>query len=167
MSSLYYEDFDKGMVFETPLRTITDADILLFAGVSGDFTHIHLNKETSKESLYRERIAHGMLTLSMASGGWFQIGILKESIIALYGLDRVRFIAPVYVGDTLFLKSEVIDKYHKKRWGIVVFKNEVFNQRRELVMVFNASIVVAHRQNGTVSSSNDTHIEREPEQVKK
>ncbi|MEB3757041.1 MAG: hypothetical protein GSR79_09335, partial [Desulfurococcales archaeon] len=90
-------------------------------------------------------IAHGLLVLSMVSGLWFRLGIFEGSLIAFYGIDNLRFISPVKIGDTIRVVMTVVDKVEKKLGGLVTFKNEVFNQKNELVLVFDAKILIAYR----------------------
>jgi len=143
---LYYEDLEVGMVFETPGRTITEADIVNFAGVSGDFYSIHTDEEFSRGTIFGGRVAHGLLTLSVVTGLWFRTGIFEPALIAFYGIDSLRFLKPVKPGDTVRARLTVVDKRGKEVGGVVTFKNEVFNQRGELVMVFNALLVIAYRE---------------------
>lgn len=142
---LYYEDLEIGMMFETPGRTITEADIVNFAGVSGDFYSIHTDEEFSKRTIFGGRVAHGLLTLSVVTGLWFRTGIFEPTLIAFYGIENLRFLKPVKPGDTIKARLTVVDKREKEIGGVVTFKNEVFNQRGELVMVFNALLMIAYR----------------------
>ncbi len=144
-SPLYFEDFEIGQAFETPGRTITEADIINFAGVSGDFYSLHTNEEFAKNTIYKGRIAHGLLVLSVVSGLWFRLGIFEGTLMAFYGIDKLRFTKPVRIGDTIEAKVTVIEKEKKRVGGLITFKNEVYNQYGELVMVFNAKILVKYR----------------------
>jgi|DewCreStandDraft_3_1066083.scaffolds.fasta_scaffold00180_12 acyl dehydratase len=159
MNPLYYEDLEVGMVFETPGRTITEADIINFAGVSGDFYSIHTDEEFSRKTIFGGRVAHGLLTVSIVTGLWFRTGIFEPSLIAFYGIDNLRFIRPVRIGDTVRARLTVIDKRKKDLGGIVTFKNEVYNQRGELVLVFNALLLISYREK---SHSNSPSFEAPP-----
>ncbi|WP_255149909.1 MaoC/PaaZ C-terminal domain-containing protein [Halorarius halobius] len=107
-----YDDIEVGDTTVTGGRTITEADVVNFAGVSGDFNHIHLDDERMEESMFGERIAHGMLVLSAATGLLWQSRTQEErdAVVAFYGMDEVRFRAPVFFGDRIHVELEVVEK---------------------------------------------------------
>lgn len=142
---LYFEDYEVGMEFTTPGRTITEADIVNFAGISGDFYGIHVDEEHARRSFFGGRVAHGMLTISIVTGLWFRLGIFEGPLLAFYGIDRLRWTKPVKPGDTIWAKITVISKEERSSGGIVTFRNEVFNQRGELVAIFDAKLLIALR----------------------
>jgi|AntRauMinimDraft_4_1070384.scaffolds.fasta_scaffold06496_1 acyl dehydratase len=92
-------------------RTITEADVTNFAGVSGDFNHLHTDGARMADSAFGERIAHGMLVLSAATGLIWQsrTPLERESIVAFYGMDDLRFTAPTFIGDTIRVEREVLE----------------------------------------------------------
>jgi len=92
-------------------RTITEADVTNFAGVSGDFNHLHTDGAQMADSAFGERIAHGMLVLSAATGLIWQsrTPLERESIVAFYGMDDLRFTAPTFIGDTIRVEREVLE----------------------------------------------------------
>jgi acyl dehydratase len=141
----FFEDFVVGEVFETSGRTITEADIVNFAGISGDFNRIHIDEEYAKKTIYGTRIAHGLLIISVVSGLRLRTNVFEASLIALYGIDNLRFIAPVKIGDTIRAKITVIKKEQKRKGGLLTLKHEVFNQRNELVAVFNLLLLVSYK----------------------
>ncbi len=149
---LYYEDFQVGDVFETPGRTLTEADIVNFAGVSGDFYSLHTDEIFAAKTIFKGRIAHGLLVVSIASGLWMRLGIFEGSLIAFYGIDRLRFTKPVRVGDTIRVRLTVVEKIEKGEYGLVTFKNEILNQNNELVVVFDAKLLMARRKSGGSTS---------------
>lgn len=140
--ALYYEDFKEGMIFETPRRTITEADIVNFAYISGDFNPLHVDEEFAKNSIFKRRIAHGALTFAVMTGLWDMLGIIKGTTIAFYGVDNLRFTKPVYPGDTLRVKITVAEKKEKETGGLVVLHNEVLNQRDEMVLVCDVKLLI-------------------------
>ncbi len=142
---LYYEDFSIGQVFETPARTITEADIVNFAGVSGDFYSLHTDEIFASKTIFGGRVAHGLLTISIVTGLWMRLGIFEGSLIAFYGIDRLRFVKPVKIGDTIRVRLTVIDKRLKDNNGLVTIKNEVYNQKNELVAVFEAILMISRK----------------------
>jgi len=107
----YFETVTEGDTSTTGGRTITEADVVNFAGVSGDFNHLHLDDERMAESSFGERIAHGMLVLSAATGLLWQDRTEREreALVAFYGIDRLRFRAPVFFGDRIHVETEVIE----------------------------------------------------------
>jgi len=148
MEPLYYEDFQIGSTFETPGRTITESDIVNFAGVSGDFYSLHTDEVFASKTMYKGRIAHGLLVVSVATGLWMRLGIFEGSLVALYGIDRLRFIKPVRIGDTIKVKITVVEKVDRGENGLVTLKNEILNQAGELVAVFDAKVLIAKREKG-------------------
>lgn len=142
MTIRYFEDFHEGEEFTTSARTVTETDVMNFAGVSGDFNPIHVNVEYAKRTAYGTRIAHGLLTLSLASGLWFSSGLFEESLVALYGIENMRFIKPVRVGDTLTVKLAVREKRERGEFGILTAHNEIVDQRGESVLVFDAMLLL-------------------------
>jgi acyl dehydratase len=141
-----YEDFNIGDYFETPRRTITETDIVNFAGVSGDFNPLHTDEVFAKQTLFGRRVAHGLLTLAITSGLWMRLGFFDGSVVAFYGIDNLRFVKPVFAGDTIMAKIRVIEKIEKGNYGIVTFNNEVYNQHEELVLIFQAKLLLRRKQ---------------------
>ena len=105
----FFEDFTVEAVFESRGRTITEADIVNFAGLSGDFVEIHINEEHARKSSYGRRIAHGALIFSISTGLMTQMNLLSETVIAFYGIDRLRFTRPVFIGDTVRVRKKVTE----------------------------------------------------------
>lgn len=145
----YLEDFKLGEKTISPGRTVTEADIVMFAGISGDWNELHTNAEYMKNSPFGQRIAHGMLTLSIASGLALRTrGRPPVEVLAFLGMDNVRFTAPVFVGDTIKVESEVIEARPSKsrpEAGILKFKNTVKNQRDEAVATWETALMVNTR----------------------
>lgn len=145
MKGKYFEDLKIGEHFETPGRTVTEADIVNFAGISGDYNPLHIDEEFAKKTRFGARIAHGVLTLSIITGLWARLGILEGTVEAFYGIERLRFTKPVYSGETLHVKMKVVDKEEKGQSGIVVLENTVLNQKSETVMVCTTNLLVKKR----------------------
>lgn len=133
--SLYFEDLDLGTVWRTAGRTITEADIVAFAGVSGDFNPIHTDAEHAATTAFAERIAHGGLVLAVATGLRQQEGRFRGTLKAWLGLRSWRFKAPVRIGDTISVVNRVTELTPARdpADGIVIQAVEVRNQRDELV----------------------------------
>ena len=143
----YLEDFNVGEKTVSPGRTVTEADIVMFAALSGDWNELHTNAEYMKKSLFGQRIAHGILTLSIASGlGERTRGSPRVEVLAFLGMDKVRFKAPVFIGDTIRVESEVIGVRPSKsmtRAGILQIDNTVKNQRNEDVATWETALMIS------------------------
>ena len=125
----YFEDYQIGEVFKSRGRTITEADIVNFCMFSGDWYPLHSDIEYAKNSPFGERIAHGMLVLSATSG---LMPLTEMAIVAFYGIDKVRFLTPTKIGDTLHLEVEVLETIDKgEMGGVVSFSSVIKNQRDE------------------------------------
>ena len=138
---LYFEDFEIGKTYITPRRTVTSADIVNFACLSGDFNAPHVDHEFCKAQPYGEPIAHGPLVLAIAGGLMCQSGINDGTIVAMMGVDQWRILRPVKHGDTLDVAMTPTDKRKTSKGdkGIVTFKREIRNQRGETVHEMIAS----------------------------
>lgn len=102
---MYFEDFEVGATFTTGGRTVTESDVMTFAGLSGDLNPLHVDREFSKRAGFDTPVAHGLLVLSIASGLGIQTGIFTGTNLALLGLEDWRFVAPVRFGDTVRMHS--------------------------------------------------------------
>lgn len=133
---LYFEELEIGAELTTAGRTITEADLVNFAGLSGDYNSIHTDAEYSKESFYERRVAHGLLVVSLASGLAVRSGIMEETVIAWRDIGEWRFSQPVFIGDTIHVQLEVVGKKSMPRLsgGKVNFGVSVVNQDGTIVM---------------------------------
>jgi acyl dehydratase len=133
--NLYWEDYEIGTTRVSFGRTVTETDIVAHAGQTGDFYPHHLDAEWCKTQVFGQRVAHGTLILSVAVG--MLAGEINEAAFS-YGYDRVRFIAPVFIGDTITSHSEIVNKRdHQKKpseYGFVDEQVKVINQRGEIVL---------------------------------
>lgn len=133
-NSIYFEDINIGSQRISTGRTIGEADILIHAGQTGDFFPHHMDAEWMKSQPAKQRIAHGTLVMSIAVG-LTAIDINIESIS--YGYDRVRFVKPVFIGDTVTSVSKIVEKRdHEKRSdvGFVFEELKLFNQHESVVL---------------------------------
>ncbi|MEA2141994.1 MAG: hypothetical protein QOI64_424 [Solirubrobacteraceae bacterium] len=128
--SLYFEDVEVGMRFESPARTITEADIVNFAGVSGDFNPLHTDEVFAKETIYGRRIAHGVLALSVVTGLRQRTGTFDGTLMGFLEIRSWRFRAPVFPGDTIRAVTSVAElrETSKPDRGVMVQGIEVLNQ---------------------------------------
>lgn len=134
-TGLTYEEFELGAIYNTQARTVTEADVVNFAGLSGDFNPLHTNAEAAKNTPFGERIAHGMLTVAMSTGMANMTGLMAGTTIALME-QNIQYKGAVKFGDTVRLQMEVIEKREtsKPDRGIVKLAARVLNQRDELVV---------------------------------
>jgi len=140
---LFFEEFNVGDDVTTAARTVTEADIVAFAGLSGDWNAIHVDAEYARQGMFGERIAHGLLGLSIASGLAVRMGFIEGTVIAFMGLDW-KFRAPIKIGDTIRVHAEIAEKKATPRLGggIITFNVEVLNQRNEITQKGTWSMLV-------------------------
>ena len=143
-----FEDYSEGEVLVSPGRTITEADVVGFAALSGDWNEIHTNEEFARQGYYGRRIAHGALIFSISMGLVTRNDrSTQPDLIAFYGVDRLRFVKPVFFGDTIHLKQTVLASEPRDATsGIVNLKHEVFKQDGALAISYTAKLLVRHRQ---------------------
>lgn len=146
MKSQFFEDYSVGTAHTSTGRTITETDIVMHAGQTGDFYPHHMDAEWCKTQDFKQRIAHGTLIFSIAVGQTATGEINPEAFS--YGYDRVRFIKPVFIGDTLIARCTVKEKRdHPKKsdHGVVVELVESINQRGETVLAAEHLLLVRRR----------------------
>ena len=131
---MYFEEFEAGIEISTAARTITETDIVNFAGLSGDFNFIHTNAEAVKETPFGQRVAHGMLVASIATGQAVQQGFIDGTTLAFRELTW-KFTKPVFIGDTIHTEIKVTEAKAMARLGggLVTFEARVLNQNGEVV----------------------------------
>jgi len=136
----YFEDLAIGeKIFGKPM-TITETHVVQFAGITGDMHPLHMNAEHAKNTPWKQRIVHGLLTACMAIP---EIGIMFSDTAVAHTSDVFRYTAPVFFGDTIYPEFEIIGLEQKKRWGEVTVKLSVKNQKEELV-VDGTSVALIH-----------------------
>src|SRR5437763_12315706 len=132
-----YADLHVGMSFRSPGRTITDADLVAFAGLTGDYSELHTSDVYAKSSQFGRRVAHGMLCLAYAHGlMWARTGALRESAVAFLGIADWKFVGPIFIGDTIFVDyriAELRDSKSKPTQAIATFEVEIVNQDDRVV----------------------------------
>ena len=137
----YFEEFELGSVRYTRGRTITESDIVIHAGQSGDFFPHHMDEEWCRTQPFKKRIAHGTLIFTVAIG--LTADFINE-VSMTYGYERLRFTKPVFIGDTIKVTITIRDKKEHKKpgFGLVMELVECFNQHKELVMVCEHLLLV-------------------------
>jgi len=131
---MYFEEFEPGLQIHTAARTITETDIVNFAGLSGDFNFIHINAEAAQHTPFGQRVAHGMLVASIATGLAVQQGFIDGTTLAFRELSW-KFTKPVFIGDTVYVEVNVTTTKPMARLGggLVVFEARVLNQHGDVV----------------------------------
>jgi acyl dehydratase len=147
MTRTYYEDYALGDEFLTPARTVTEADVVLFAGLSGDYNRLHTDAEYSKGMLFGERIAHGLLGLAIVSGLGYRAGIDPDGALAFLGLTW-KFSAPIKIGDTIhaIFRIAALRETSKPDRGIIVEAIQVLNQRGQVVQEGEWTFMIKRRE---------------------
>lgn len=142
----YFDDFVIWEEAKTAGRTITETDIVNFAGITGDWNEIHTNAELAAQGYFKQRIAHGALIFSIATGLSVRLGQTSDTVIAFYGVDRLRFVKPTFIGDTIYVRQKVEGKTERdEHSGIITMVNEVINQRNEVVISYTAKVLLKRR----------------------
>ena len=143
----YFEEFQQGEEFLSPGRTVTEADVVNFAALSGDWNDLHVNEEFARSSPFGRRIAHGALIFSISTGLAGQTDPSKyPDLIAYYGVDRLRFVRPVFLGDTIRLRQTVQSLVPRdEKSGVVNILCEVIQQADALTLVYTARLLVRRR----------------------
>lgn len=144
---LYFEEFEDGQQVITPGRTVTESDIVTFAGLSGDFNQIHVDAQFSESSPFGQRVAHGLLCLSIGSGLLVQTGVMEGTILAFREINNWKFIKPVYIGDTVHVVAKVTETKALPRigGGAIVLALNLVNQHDDIVMRGTWTALIASR----------------------
>jgi oxepin-CoA hydrolase/3-oxo-5,6-dehydrosuberyl-CoA semialdehyde dehydrogenase len=142
----HFEELTVGDTLFTHRRTVTEADVVNFAGLSGDHFYAHVDDLAAKRSIFERRVAHGYFVVSAAAGLFVDPG--EGPVLANYGLESLRFVKPVYPGDTIRVRLTVKQKIAKETpldgvpQGVVAWDVEVTNQDEEAVAVYTILTLV-------------------------
>ncbi len=131
---LHFEEFEIGRTLRTAGRTVTEADIVTFAGLSGDFNQIHTDADYAAKDTFGQRVAHGLLIQAIATGLTVQSGLIEGTVLAFRELDA-KFSLPVFIGDTIHVELEIIEKKAMPRLngGAITIKYAIVNQEGKAV----------------------------------
>lgn len=143
----YWEDFPLGEKIRTQGVTITEAHLVNWAALTGDWYPLHLDEEYAKTSLFKSRIAHGPLVMALAIGLVMRTGYFGTSIMAWLGVNNSRLPLPVRIGDTIHVETEIIDKkeMEKVERGVAIVRLTVRNQRDEEVIICDNAFMMHRR----------------------
>jgi acyl dehydratase len=140
----YFEEVEVGQTMVTRGRTVTEADIVQFAALTGDYNPMHTNAEYMQTHPMGQRVAHGMLTLSYAVGQLYQLGFMERTVLAFRGLE-MKFSLPVFIGDTIHVRLTIKEKKEMKRLGggIVSAEVKIINQAGKTVQSGTMELLLA------------------------
>lgn len=143
---MYFEDFEIGYSIQSPGRTITETDVVTFAGLSGDYNQLHTDAVYARDAQFGARVAHGLLGLSIASGLALRLGFLEGTVEAFLSLEW-KFRRPIFIGDTIHVAAEVVNTRAMRRagGGVVDFDVAVVNQDGETVQKGQWRVLVKAR----------------------
>ena len=132
----FFDDFSVGDTYVSRARTMTETDIVVFTGLSGDYSPLHTDEEFARRGPFGGRVAQGTLIIAVASGLTYALSSPGEKILAFYGLDRVRFLYRVAPGDTIHVRGTIEELLPREdKTGIVARKEEIVNQDGKVVAV--------------------------------
>jgi acyl dehydratase len=144
---MWFEEFEVGQQIISSGRTITESDIVSFAGLSGDYNQIHTDAEFAAKTPFGKRVAHGLLGLSITSGLAMRTGVLEGTVIAFREINNWKFTSPIYIGDTIHVELNIIEKKPIPRigGGSIVIEIEVKNQNQVVAMKGTWTALVASK----------------------
>lgn len=152
-----FEDLHVGLRFRSPGRTILDADLAMFAGLTGDFSELHTSDVYARASQFGRRVAHGMLGLAYAHGlMWARTGELRDTAVAFLGIEDWRFVGPIFVGDTIFVDyvlAELRDSRSRPNQAIATFDVSLVNQDGTVVQKGRKALLVSKVPLAAVAAS--------------
>ncbi|HVN54469.1 MAG TPA: MaoC/PaaZ C-terminal domain-containing protein [Anaerolineaceae bacterium] len=145
---LYFEEFEAGQTITSAGRTITEADVVAFAALSGDWSAIHSDVEYAAQGPFGRRIAHGLLGLSIANGLAVRLGFLEDTVVAFRGLNDWKFSLPIFPGDTIRARITIAGTkaVPRLRGGMVTLWVEVLNQNDQVVQQGTWTVLVKGRE---------------------
>jgi acyl dehydratase len=154
---LFFDDVKVGQEWESQGRTITQTDIANFAGISGDFNPIHVDHEFAKTTLFGQPIAHGLLSLSVASGLGLNAPPMRT--MAFLAIKEWRFQDPVFIGDTIRVRTKVLSKTERARgrFGMITWQRQLVNQHDKIVQQGITETLVEGRANQEREESPPEH----------
>jgi 3-hydroxybutyryl-CoA dehydratase len=143
-TGLYFEDYQLGQQMTTRARTITEADIVQFGSLTGDFNPMHFDAHYMENHMLGQRVAHGMLTLSYAVGQAYQLGFMEGTVLAFRALE-MKFSQPVYIGDTLHVELTVAELKEARRLGggLVTLEVRIVNHQGDAVQKGTWTVLIA------------------------
>jgi acyl dehydratase len=151
----YFEEFAVGQRIITPARTIAEADVIAFAGLSGDYNSIHTDAEYARTTSFGQRVAHGLLGMSIASGLAARTGVLEGTVLAFREINDWKFSRPILIGDTIHAALEVLEARPLPRLGggAITLSVEVLNHKDESLMKGRWTVLILSRASPGASTA--------------
>ena len=145
--SLYFEDFEAGQTITSPGRTITEADIVAFAALTGDWNPIHTDAVYAAQQPFGKRVAHGLLGMSIASALAMRMGFLEDSLLAFREIEQWKYSLPIFIGDTVHVRITILEKHPLLRLqgGLVSIGIELINQDARINQHGRWSVLVKNK----------------------
>jgi acyl dehydratase len=142
---LYYDDVQVGDTWKSGARTVTETDVVMFAGLTGDFNPLHVDDEFARETFYGQRVAHGLYGTALVAGLGSHSPLMRTE--AFVAIRDWNFLKPIFLGDTVHVHTEVLEKRESgRRRGTVVWKRQLINQKGETVQSGMFESVVSKRK---------------------
>lgn len=144
---MFFEEFEVGQQIVTMARTVTETDVVTFAGLSGDFNQIHTDAAYAASTPFGQRIAHGLCVMAIASGLVTQTGVMEGTVLAFREVAEWKFSKPVFFGDTVHVEAEVVETkpYPRLNGGAVTIKLNVLNQSGDVAQSGRWSVLMLSR----------------------
>jgi 3-hydroxybutyryl-CoA dehydratase len=145
---MYFEEFEVGQTITSVGRTVTEADVVAFAALSGDWNSMHTDAEYAAQHPFGQRVAHGLLCVAIASGLVMRLGFLEETALAFREIESWKFSLPVFIGDTIRVRATVTGTKPMRRLGggLVTVKVEILNQHAKVVQRGTWGVLVQSRE---------------------
>lgn len=144
---LRYEDLHVGLAFESPTRTVTETDVVMFAALTGDWSELHTSEAFARQTQYGRRVAHGLLGLAITHGlMWPRTNALRDIAIAFLGLSDWRFRGPIFLGDTIHVSYRVAEMRDSRTYpdqAIVTFEVQLRNEAGEVLQEGRKALLVS------------------------
>jgi acyl dehydratase len=147
MPEKYWDDFADGFKFRTASITVTETHVVNWAGLTMDFYPLHTDKEYAAKTVFKERLAHGPLIFGMSIGMIGMARVIADAVIAWLGVDSMRMLGPVRIGDTITVETEMVKRAETKdpARGIQTWEVRIFNQNNEKVMAYEIKYMMHRR----------------------
>jgi 3-hydroxybutyryl-CoA dehydratase len=144
---MWFEEFEVGQKIVTAARTVTESDVVTFAGVSGDYTQIHTDSEFVRNTPFGQRVAHGLLILSIVSGLAARTGVLEGTVLAFREINNWKFSSPIFFGDTIHAELKILETKAIPRLGggSIIIEITVKNQKNESTMKGTWTVLMANK----------------------
>ncbi len=147
VKTLRWEDLHVGLAFESPTRTVTETDVVMFAAMTGDWSELHTSEAFARNTQYGRRVAHGLLGLALAHGlMWPRTGDLRDCAVALLGVSDWRFRKPIFLGDTIRVSYRIAELRDSRTFpdqAIATFEVKLLNDRDEVVQEGRKALLVS------------------------